>query len=278
MANPSILLTNDDGIDAPGLRAVREPLAGLGDLQVVAPAADMSGVGRALSLGRGTDVASGRRGVNGVTVDENGYSFSVEWDDHDDGYAIEGTPCECVIVGHERAKPDVVVSGCNPGANTGLYTATRSGTVSAAMEGAMLGTPSIALSMEALESSAGSPDDFERAGRFASALIETALEHGVFDEVDYLNVSVPHQTKRLRGICVTRPVTGYRTSASRNGTGEFRIRIGGRIDDGERGGPVTDHEALARNAIAISPFVLPLEPIRTDAIETVAAELTERFV
>jgi 5'-nucleotidase len=112
MDEPSILLTNDDGIESAGLRALYDVLTGVGDVTVVAPAEDQSAVGRSLS--------------HDVTVRE-----------HDLGYAIEGTPADCSVAGLGSLAPDtdIVVAGCNQGANLGSYVLGRSGTVSAAVAG-----------------------------------------------------------------------------------------------------------------------------------------------
>jgi len=122
--SPEILVTNDDGIDAPGIRALAAGLRDVGNVTVVAPADNQSATGRAMS--------------REVTVDE-----------HELGYAIGGTPSDCVVAGLEAIGPypDLVVSGVNEGANLGMYVLGRSGTVSAAVEAAFFGVPAIATSL-----------------------------------------------------------------------------------------------------------------------------------
>ena len=117
-----VLLTNDDGIDETGLRALHEALSGVAEVTVVAPADDQSAVGRSLS--------------SRVAVDRR-----------ETGYAVHGTPADCVVAGLQSLAPDVdlVVSGCNRGANLGQYTLGRSGTVSAAVEAAFFECPAIAV-------------------------------------------------------------------------------------------------------------------------------------
>ena len=124
MSVDRILLTNDDGIDAVGLRAMRDALSADYDVVAVAPTADQSSTGRTLS--------------EGVSVS-----------DHELGYAVDGTPVDCVVAGLGELVPDadLVVAGCNEGANLGAYTLGRSGTVSAAVEAAFFDVPAVATSM-----------------------------------------------------------------------------------------------------------------------------------
>jgi 5'-nucleotidase len=166
-----ILLTNDDGIDGDGLAALRDELTDLGDVTVVAPTDNQSGVGRKRSR---------------YTTRES----------HDWGYAIAGTPADCVAYGlrgldHEF---DLVVSGCNHGPNMGSYVLGRSGTVGAAVEAAYLGTPAVAVSAYHNVEFFTNPAeefDFSAPARVAGDLTRAALDADVFDAVDILNVNAP---------------------------------------------------------------------------------------
>ena len=122
-----ILLTNDDGIDAAGIRALSDALSREHDVTVVAPKRNQSGVGGARSW----------------------WETTVEYAETDAGYAVEGTPADCVAVAEVALglDPDVVVSGCNHGPNIGAHILGQSGTVGAAMEAAFLGTPAVAASL-----------------------------------------------------------------------------------------------------------------------------------
>ncbi|OYR51078.1 5'/3'-nucleotidase SurE [Halorubrum sp. Ea8] len=122
-----ILLTNDDGIDAVGIRALSDALSREYDVTVVAPKQNQSGVGGTRSW----------------------WETTVEYAEKDAGYAVEGTPADCVAVAEVALglDPDVVVSGCNHGPNIGAHILGQSGTVGAAMEAAFLGTPAIAVSL-----------------------------------------------------------------------------------------------------------------------------------
>lgn len=166
-----ILLTNDDGIDGDGLAMLREELAAVGDVTVVAPADNQSGVGR-----KRTSAATRA--------------------DHEFGYALAGTPADCVAYGLRGLDRefDLVVSGCNHGPNMGAYVLGRSGTVGAAMEAAFLGTPAVAVSayhnVEFFPHPA-TDYDFAEPARVARELIERSLDASVFESVDLLNVNAP---------------------------------------------------------------------------------------
>src|ERR687898_1238183 len=126
-----IVLTNDDGIEAPGLLAARRALEKVGDVITVAPDQNRSGVGRSISFGRSLHVEE-REMADGVT-----------------GYACTGTPVDCVrlvALGLMDFEPDIVVSGINHGENLG-DDITYSGTVAGAMEGIVIGVPGIAVSL-----------------------------------------------------------------------------------------------------------------------------------
>jgi 5'-nucleotidase len=164
-----ILLTNDDGILAPGLAALREVLLELGEVAVVAPASVQSAAGHGITVG--APLAVRRLHVQGA--------FS--------GHAVEGRPADCVklAVTHLlEAPPDLVVSGMNDGANVAtnvLY----SGTVAAAAEGALLGFPAIAVSLER-----GEDPDFNRAARLVLPIIRRLVENGL-SAGQLVNINMP---------------------------------------------------------------------------------------
>ena len=160
-----ILVSNDDGYFAPGITLLAEALARLGEVTVVAPERDRSGASNSLTLDRPLVV---RRAANGY-------------------YSVNGTPTDCVhiaVTGLLDFTPDVVVSGVNLGANMGDDTI-YSGTVAAAVEGYLLGIPSVAVS---LTSKAG--EHFESAIGVALELVER-LSRAPFGEPVLLNVNVP---------------------------------------------------------------------------------------
>ena len=178
-----LLLTNDDGVSAPGLAALYQAVRDLGDVTVVAPDVERSAVGHAITLSDPLRVRE-YQGPGGM-----------------DAYAVNGTPADCVkiAVGAILASPvDVVLSGINAGANVGtnvLY----SGTVSAATEAAMLGIPAAALSL-----TAGRPADFSPAASFARELALKIHRRGLPAGVS-LNVNVPPlPLEKIRGVAITR--------------------------------------------------------------------------
>jgi 5'-nucleotidase len=173
MSSALLLVTNDDGVFAPGLAALAEALAPLGEVYVVAPDREQSAVGHALTLHRP------------LRVDRLG----------DRRFAVNGTPSDCVnlgVLGLLPAEPALVVSGINHGSNLG-DDVTYSGTVSAAMEGTLLGVPSIAVSLAAPEGGS-----FDEAARIARLLATRTLAEGLPAKT-LLNVNVPgHRPKGIR--------------------------------------------------------------------------------
>jgi 5'-nucleotidase len=261
-----ILLTNDDGIDAPGIRALADALSDLGEVTVVAPASDQSAVGRGLSYGRmgpDADRPDGAVGLTDGAADDEAFTVTIPHEDHELGYAVHGTPCDCVILGVGAfERPDVVVAGCNPGANLGVHVLPRSGTASAATEAASLGVPGVAVSMDTLglDGERGVAE-FDRAGRLAAGVVETAVAGDAFDAVDYLNVNVPAPDRPLAGVSVTRPTSVYEMHA-RLEAGRFRLHnplwaqfAAGDLPDP----PGTDRRALAADRASVSPLTLPAD-------------------
>ena len=252
-----ILLTNDDGISAPGLEALHDALASIGNVTVVAPAVDHSGIGRVISYGRPVPLQIGDA-TDEMGIDSDTFTYDLAFEEHDGGFAVEGTPCDCVIVGLRALdeRPDIVVSGCNPGANVGISALGRSGTVSAALEAAYLGVPGVAVS--AVGADEEDPATFDEPAAFAVELIEHALESAVFDRADYLNVLVP--TDGPTSVAVTRPEPGYEMDAVRE-DGHFRVhhQTMERSMDGpeEPGSMDTDRHAIHRGQASVTPLLLP---------------------
>ena len=178
-----ILLTNDDGINAPGIYALHESIKILGEISVVAPATEMSAVGHAITLSDPLRVEK---------VNKRGEFF---------GYAVTGTPADCVKIAVWALldeKPDIIISGINLGNNTGI-SIIYSGTVSAATEGTILEIPSIAISLAAYKK-----PDFTYAAKFAKKLITEVLERGL-PVGTLLNVNVPNvPEEEIEGVMTTR--------------------------------------------------------------------------
>jgi 5'-nucleotidase len=179
----NILVSNDDGIDAPGIFALVQELKKIGDVIVVAPDKQQSAVGHAITM---------NFPLLAKEVRKNGVFF---------GYAVEGTPADCVKLAVRallKKKPDLVISGVNHGANTAI-SIIYSGTVSAATEGTILGIPSIAVSLTTY-----GPPDFKYAAKFARKLAQLVIKKGL-PEGTLLNVNVPPLPEQeIKGVVVTR--------------------------------------------------------------------------
>jgi 5'/3'-nucleotidase len=171
---PLLLVTNDDGVHAPGLAALADALGELGEVWVVAPEREQSACGHALTLHRPLRTH--------------------QWDER--RFAVNGTPSDCVnlgVLGFLPERPVLIASGINHGSNLG-DDVTYSGTVSAAMEGTLLGVPSIAVSL--MEGG-----DVAEAARVARQIAMRVLVEGLAPKT-LLNVNVPAGT--VRGIRLTR--------------------------------------------------------------------------
>jgi 5'-nucleotidase len=177
-----ILLTNDDGILAEGLIALYEELKGDFELSVVAPETEMSAVGHAITLSSPLRVKRFKR---------NGIFF---------GYGVSGTPADCVKIGVQeivQQRPDMIISGINLGSNVGINLL-YSGTVSAATEGAFLGIPSVAISLNTKNN-----PDFGFPARFSRRMIQFVQENGL-GKGTALNVNIPAIPEdQIKGISVT---------------------------------------------------------------------------
>ena len=256
MDQPAILLTNDDGIDSAGLHAIYEGLSAVGDVTVVAPASDQSAVGRAIS--------------HEVSVRE-----------HDLGYAVEGTPTDCVVAGLEALVPetDLVVAGCNRGANLGAYVLGRSGTVSAAVEATFFDVPAIAVSMyipvredAAFTDIEANGDSYGEAVRATRYLADHAFEAGVFEQCDYLNVNAPVAEWGPADIEITRPSRLYEMDAVYNGDSvTLHDRIWERMADGDIPDPDgTDRRAVVDGRVSVSPLTAPHTTEHHDSLDALA--------
>ncbi len=162
-----MLVTNDDGIAAPGIKALAEALKELGDVTVVAPDRERSAVGHSLTLHSPLRVFELRDG----------------W------YAVDGTPTDCVNMGIHSLlpyKPDLVVSGINHGGNMG-DDITYSGTVAAAMEANLMGIPALAVSLATF----GPTGHFSDAARVAVHVVREILRQGLPTDT-FLNLNVPN--------------------------------------------------------------------------------------
>jgi len=235
-SSPLILCTNDDGIHAPGLRLLADVAGRLGDVIVVAPDRQQSATSHSLTLHRPLRVTE------------------IEPDRH----VIDGTPTDCVLIAVNQllaVRPDFVLSGVNHGSNMGedvLY----SGTVAAAMEGTILGIPSIAVSW------AG--EGIGDLSSFASPLhhlLEQILGRAEFPAETFLNINIPDVTaSRIKGIRVTtlgRRVYSDSLIRREDPGGREYFWIGGGVSSWS-GGETSDFRALEAGYVSVTPMHLDL--------------------
>lgn len=239
-----LLICNDDGYQAAGIRMLAEALGVCGDIEVVAPDRNCSAASHSLTL-----------------------SIPLRAHRQDDGYiAVEGTPTDCVhlaLNGLLDELPEMVVSGINNGPNMGddvLY----SGTVAGAIEGRFLGLPSIAISMECFE-----PKHYETAGKVAVALVEQ-LQRNPLPADSILNVNVPDRPwEQLQGFRATR--LGHRHKAEPllrqhdpRGNPVYWVGPAGPEADA---GPGTDFHAVKAGYVSVTPLQIDLT--RHAAVEAI---------
>ncbi|MBI5663832.1 MAG: 5'/3'-nucleotidase SurE [Nitrospirae bacterium] len=239
---PTILVTNDDGISSPGIKVLSKTLRSIGDVYVVAPETEQSAVAHALTLHR--PLRSEKVGS--------------------DTYYVNGTPTDCVIIGVNKIlpqRPDIIVSGINNGANIG-DDISYSGTVAAAIEGTLLGVPSIAVSLVRDDRADGrlrtKASRFKAAAGFAKELTLKVLDKGLPDNT-LLNINVPN-SPRIKGVKITKQgklVYDSSIQELHDPRGNEYYWIGGGVPQWEPG-ENTDFEAINAGYISVTPVHLDL--------------------
>ncbi|MEZ5499208.1 MAG: 5'/3'-nucleotidase SurE [Steroidobacteraceae bacterium] len=251
-----ILVSNDDGYRASGIRALAKALSALGEVTVVAPDRNKSGASNSLTLDVPLRVAQAEPGV----------------------YFVNGTPTDCVhiaISGYFDFDHDMVVSGVNDGANLGddvLY----SGTVAAAIEGRFLGLPTMAVSLVTQRRGIGARN-FDVAARIAAQLVERLLAQPL-DRATILNVNIPDVSwEELRGIKATRLGFRHRSKGIQPAADPYGRRVFwvGPAGDGQDAGPGTDFDAVANGFVSVTPLQIDLT--RHAAVEGLAQWLPEHL-
>lgn len=238
MKKPLILVTNDDGITAPGLRALVEFMSAIGEVVVVAPDSPQSGMGHA------------------ITIDNTLYSKKVKINTEEDApleYSCSGTPADCVKLGLQEIldrRPNIVVSGINHGSNSSINVI-YSGTMSAAIEAGIEGIPAIGFSLCDYSWNA----DFSSVAKIAKKIVQEALKNGM-PKGTVLNVNIPKTDgKEPKGIKICRQAKAnwkekFDKRSSPTGkeyywlTGEFEL-----LDKGED----TDVHALNNGYVSVVP-------------------------
>lgn len=232
---PHILVSNDDGIDAPGIYALAKSLRLIGTVTVVAPDKQQSAVGHAITMKYPLRVSK---------FYKNGSFF---------GYAVDGTPADAVKLAVRsllEQPPDLVVSGINHGSNTSI-SVIYSGTVSAATEGTVLKIPSIAVSLTTYET-----PDFRYAAAFARKIAKLVLKNGL-PPGTLLNVNVPSvPEKAIRGVRITK-------QGKSNWNDKFEVRrdpnkreyywLTGYLEIADKS-PDADQIAIMNNYVSVTPI------------------------
>jgi 5'-nucleotidase len=253
---PCVLIVNDDGIDAPGIKLLEEIVRDFtDDIWVVAPDEERSGAGHSLSL---------TYPIRVVKRDER-------------HFAVKGTPTDCALLGvydlMEGRRPDILLSGINRGPNL-AEDITYSGTASAAMEGAMLGIPSVALSQVWKYQT---PVHWDTARKYAPAVLKTLLGME-WQQGNFVNVNFPHcPPEESTGIRVTRQ--GMRPPGSfqpirrvdERHVPYYWIKIAF-PDGGEDEG--NDLHAVLDNAVSITPMQLDMTAHNQLSLFTAAFKTT----
>ena len=233
-----ILLTNDDGVYAPGLRALRAKLRRLGDVVVVAPAAEQSAVGHSVTL------------TNPLIVQE-----ILDEDRRPMGWAVEGRPADCVKLALREllpAPPDLIVSGLNAGSNAGINVL-YSGTVAAAIEGAFFRVTSIACSLDYTKPT---PPDFERGAALTRRVVEQIVAQKP-PSGSLFNVNIPDLDRTsLRGVrAVPQNVAAFEESYDRRTDPRGRVYFWSNPEFScPDPHPDSDVTALAEGWITVTPL------------------------
>jgi len=243
----NILVTNDDGVHAPGLLALAREMRKFGHVTILAPDRNWSGSGHVKTLDRALRVRE----------------FHLE--DGTQAFGSDGAPSDCVALatlGYFKEKFDLVVSGINVGANLG-HDVTYSGTVTAAMEAVIAGLPGVAVSLEVPEGYVGVVD-FSAAALAAGITVRNVLQHGLPADT-LLNVNVPFLKQD--------EIQGFRTT--RQGLRVYHSRLDERVDPRGRpyywiGGEAptgvpesgTDVGALSDGLVSVTPLQLDLTAYR----------------
>jgi 5'-nucleotidase len=243
MSLPLILVTNDDGVHAAGIRALASALAAVGDVRVVAPDREVSACAQSLTLTRPVEAREIEPKV----------------------FAVDGTPADCVNVALARLldrRPDLVVAGINRGANLGddvFY----SGTVGGAREGVFCGIPSIAISLVTR-----GDVDFAPAAQIGVRLVRLVLQHGL-PERTLLNVNVPLGVPERAVITVQgRRVGAPPIPESLDSTDAARVWIDLALRGREAG--IADVDAIQRGLVSVTP-------LHTDTTHHDAVSLLSRW-
>ncbi len=241
MSNPRhILVTNDDGIEAPGLWKLAEAMTEIGKVLVVAPAAEASGSGTMVTYRRDLQVQPVPERIPGVKA-----------------YMVDGTPADCVLIGLRQLKEgwiSVVAAGINAGPNLGVDLL-LSGTCGAALIGAFRTLTSIAISLDLEPTEESEPEPHWQTGELVARMVARGIEEGTVPEGAFLNVNVPAlPPEELRGVAVTRVAPGGYMHLVEQGDGLTERLQRQMVPDARHAHPGTDIRAVLDGYVSISPL------------------------
>lgn len=239
---PLILVTNDDGITAPGIRHLIQIMKTIGEVVVVAPDSPQSGMGHAITL-------SDNLYCDPVTIDK--YSQIKE-------YSCSGTPADCVKIGTQeilKRKPDLCVSGINHGSNSSINVI-YSGTMSAAVEAGIEGIPAIGFSLLDYSMEA----DFDHTTKYIKRITNNVIQNGLPKGV-VLNVNFPKAgEEKLKGVKICRQAKAFwreQFDKRQNPQGRNYYWLSGEFVNEDKDGG-TDVEALEAGYVSIVPVMFDL--------------------
>ena len=235
-----ILVTNDDGIEAPGLWKLAETMSEFGRVMVVAPATEASGSGTMVTYRRDLQVQQVSERLPGVKA-----------------YMVDGTPADCVLIALRRLKEgwiSVVAAGVNPGPNLGVDFF-LSGTCGAALMAAFRNITSIAISQDLEPTEEGLANPHWETSQAVARLLAKGIAGGAVPEGSFLNVNVPARALvDLQGVAVTRVAPGGYMHLSETGDGVHERLERQIIPDTRHAHPGTDIRAVLDGYVSVSPL------------------------
>ena len=237
MNKPLILVVNDDGISAPGIRKLITIMKDFGEVVVVAPEGPQSGMGHAITI-------NATLRCDKVTMDDGKQTE----------YSVSGTPVDCVKLAVNqivKRKPDLCVSGINHGSNSSINVI-YSGTMSAAVEGALEGIPSIGFSLLDFSHDA----DFSEGEKYIQKITKSVLENGLPDGV-CLNVNIPKskENEKIKGMKICRQAKANwveEFDERKDPSGRTYYWLTGKFVNYDKGDD-TDERALENHFVSVVP-------------------------
>jgi 5'-nucleotidase len=259
-----ILVTNDDGIDAPGLWKLAEVMSQFGRVMVVAPAGEASGSGTMVTYRRDIKVEQVPERIPGVKA-----------------YAVDGTPADCVLIGLRRLKEgwiSVLAAGINPGPNLGVDFF-LSGTCGAALMGAFRRVTSFAISLDLEPTEEGAANPRWATAQGVARMVAANIDRGAIPEGCFLNINIPARPiERLEGVAITRVAPGGYVHLSETGDGVHEQLDRQLIADTRHAHAGTDIRAVLDGYVSITPLDTTLTHAEHhEQLSSAAHELTAQL-